>query len=112
MFNRLYVWEGDNFVGVFTRNPCGVIEFAYDLTAVRPISLSLPLEGGWGEGVPRNFLEGLLPDRDTELIRMKVALGASDTDRSRCSTLTTSRAASLSRRTTNPRHSPPRQSNL
>ncbi len=80
MFNRLYVWEGDNFVGVFTRNPCGVIEFAYDLTAVRPISLSLPLEGGWGEGVPRNFLEGLLPDRDTELIRMKVALGAPDTD--------------------------------
>ena len=80
MHDRLHVWDGDDLIGIFSRAANGAIDFTYAPDVVRPISLSLPLEGGWRTDVPRNFLEGLLPDLDTELIRMKVALGAADTD--------------------------------
>ena len=80
MHDRLHAWDGDDLIGIFSRAANGAIDFTYAPDVVRPISLSLPLEGGWRADVPRNFLEGLLPDLDTELIRMKVALGAANTD--------------------------------
>lgn len=75
--DHLYVWDDGRRAGVFTESATGRIEFAYDKDATRPLSLSLPLEGGWKPEAPYRFLDGLLPDDEGERIRMRVALGAS-----------------------------------
>lgn len=65
--------------GVFTEHD-GAVFFQYEPSAAEPISVSLPLSGGWAVDAPKNFLDGLLPDSGNERLRMKMALGANSDD--------------------------------
>lgn len=58
--DSLYVWSDSRFVGRFDRNGDDVA-FSYAEGAF-PISLSLPLTGGWLRKAPIRFLDNLLPD--------------------------------------------------
>lgn len=58
----LHAWLRGRTVGTFTQDATGRISFSYDGSAVAPISLSLPLEGGWHATAPANFLNNLLPE--------------------------------------------------
>ena len=57
--DSLYVWSDSRFVGRFDRNGDDVA-FSYAEGAF-PISLSLPLTGGWLRKAPIRFLDNLLP---------------------------------------------------
>lgn len=45
-----------------------------------PISLSLPLDGSWRVDAPGAFLDGLLPDNDSEREAMRLWFGAASAD--------------------------------
>lgn len=77
---HLFAWEENTLIGRFDQPGSGAIRFEYATQSLGPISLSLPLSGVWDEATPKNFLDGLLPDGDTERLRMQKALGAKSTD--------------------------------
>ena len=81
MTDILHVWMGDRrHVGVFSRDDGGRVVFQYDSDTDAPISVSLPLDGGWSAGVPEAFLDNLLPDEETARYAMMHRLGAASTD--------------------------------
>ena len=77
---ELHVWRDGTAVGRFfegaDRTDAGRVDFEYSADATCPISLSLPLEGGWEKSAPGYFLEGLLPDSEAEREAMRDALHA------------------------------------
>lgn len=81
MTDVLHVWmDGRRHMGVFSRGDDGRVEFQYDSDAAAPISVSLPLDGGWSAGAPAAFLDNLLPDEETARYAMMHRLGAASTD--------------------------------
>lgn len=70
-----YAWEDGKLVGAFSEKE-GRVRFRYLPAATHPISLSLPLSGGWSEQAPLRFLEGLLPDNESERSAMMRTFGA------------------------------------
>lgn len=70
-----YAWEDGKLVGAFNEEG-GRVGFRYLPAATHPISLSLPLSGGWAEQAPLRFLEGLLPDNESERSAMMLTFGA------------------------------------
>lgn len=81
MTDVLHAWmDGQRHVGVFSRDDDDRVEFRYDANAVAPISVSLPLDGGWSIGAPEAFLDNLLPDEETARYAMMHRLGAASTD--------------------------------
>ena len=73
---RLNVWYEREHVGTF-RKEGDLVSFAYDEGFdAFPISLSLPLGGGWPESAPLAFLENLLPEDGNARLRQKIALDA------------------------------------
>ncbi len=60
---------------MFFRDGDGRVNLAYDADAAMPVSLSLPLEGGWDSGAPGAFLENLLPDERRARDAMALRLG-------------------------------------
>lgn len=70
-----YAWEDGKLVGAFSEEG-GRVGFRYLPAATHPISLSLPLSGGWAEQAPLRFLEGLLPDNESERSAMMLTFGA------------------------------------
>lgn len=63
MSDVLHAWIDGTHVGVFERaSRRGPVTFVYDTGATVPISVSLPLQGGWSAGAPGAFLDNLLPD--------------------------------------------------
>lgn len=77
----LHAWLGDSHAGVFFYDGNGDVAFEYDPGAATPISLSLPLEGGWTRRAPGAFLDNLLPDDPLTRTAMARALDAGgDTD--------------------------------
>ena len=81
---ELHVWRDGTAVGRFLegadRADAGRVDFEYSADATCPISLSLPLEGGWEKSAPGYFLEGLLPDSKAEREAMRDALHAASSD--------------------------------
>lgn len=77
---ELHVWRDGTAVGRFLegadRTDAGRVDFEYSPAATCPVSLSLPLEGGWEKSAPGYFLEGLLPDSEAEREAMRDALHA------------------------------------
>ena len=77
---ELHVWRDGTAVGRFfegaDRTDAGRVDFEYSADATCPISLSLPLEGGWEKSAPGYFLEGLLPDSEAEREAMRDVLHA------------------------------------
>ncbi len=76
----LHAWLRGQPVGAFTQDAAGRISFSYDGSAVAPISLSLPLEGGWRAAAPANFLNNLLPESPVLRRMMAERTGARSTD--------------------------------
>ncbi len=77
----LHAWMDDSrHVGVFTRDGDGHIGFEYDVDAMMPISVSLPLTGGWARRAPEAFVDNLLPDEEAARQAMMHRLGAASTD--------------------------------
>lgn len=77
----LYAWGSEGLIGRFTEDDSGTVSFEYLSHDLRlPISLSLPLSGGWDKDVPRRFLEGLLPEDGNTKLRMRLALDAPSED--------------------------------
>ena len=72
----LFAWSGRTPVGRFGRDCGGRYSFEYEPGASQPVSLSLPLSGGWRGSAPRNYLEGLLPEDGVVRERMARSLGA------------------------------------
>ena len=70
-----YAWEDGKLVGAFSEEG-GRVGFRYLPAATHPISLSLPLCGGWADSAPMRFLEGLLPDNESERSAMMRTFGA------------------------------------
>ena len=73
MSKTLYAWLNDVIVGEFSDDGSR-LTFSYSDEASMPLSLSLPLHGGWNDDAPRLFLEGLLPDLPEERSAMARAL--------------------------------------
>ena len=73
---RLFTWYDGAMVGTFTLDSAGDVGFSYSEAAPFPVSLSMPIDGGWKAEAPYRFLDGLLPDDNNERWRMKDALGA------------------------------------
>ena len=74
----LYVWMDGRPAGRFDRtDDMGVFE--YQEIAV-PISLSLPLAGGWPRKTPIRFLDNLLPDNPVVRRVMAEETNAASTD--------------------------------
>lgn len=75
---RLFAWRDAGLVGIFERQEDGGVGFSYAAGAGAPVSLSLPIEGGWDGEAPARFLEALLPDRAGERAALRLAYGARD----------------------------------
>lgn len=76
---ELHAWLEGRLIGTFIENN-GEISFRYAEGVSHPISLSLPLSGGWTRRAPEAFLDNLLPDRPSARKRMKEETGAASTD--------------------------------
>lgn len=76
----LHAWLRGQPVGTFTQDAAGRIGFSCDGSAVAPISLSPPLEGGWHATAPANFLNNLLPESPVLRQMMAERTGARSTD--------------------------------
>ena len=75
-----YAWLQNRLVGRFFKGSDDVTRFEYAPEASAPISLSLPLDGSWQTDVPGAFLDGLLPDGDSEREAMRLWFGAASAD--------------------------------
>ena len=75
-----YAWLQNRLVGRFFEGSDGVTRFEYAPEASAPISLSLPLDGSWQTDAPGAFLDGLLPDSDSEREAMRRWFGAASAD--------------------------------
>lgn len=75
-----YAWLQNRLVGRFFEGPDGATRFEYAPEASAPISLSLPLDGSWQADAPGAFLDGLLPDNDSEREAMRLWFGAASAD--------------------------------
>lgn len=75
-----YAWLQNRLVGRFFEGSDGATRFEYAPEASAPISLSLPLDGSWQADVPGAFLDGLLPDNDSEREAMRLWFGAASAD--------------------------------
>ena len=75
-----YAWLQNRLVGRFFKGSDDVTRFEYAPEASAPISLSLPLDGSWQADVPGAFLDGLLPDNDSEREAMRRWFGAASAD--------------------------------
>ena len=75
-----YAWLQNRLVGRFFEDSDGVTRFKYAPEASMPISLSLPLDGSWQVDAPGAFLDGLLPDNDSEREAMRLWFGAASAD--------------------------------
>lgn len=78
MTRELHAWLYGRLLGTFFEAPSGTVSFEYEPDATVPISLSLPLSGGWEKESPLNFLDGLLPEDGNERLRMSMSLDAQD----------------------------------
>lgn len=78
MIRELHAWLDGRLLGTFFETPSGAVAFDYEPDATVPISLSLPLSGGWEKESPLNFLDGLLPEDGNERLRMSMSLDARD----------------------------------
>lgn len=79
MARLLHVWDNGSHVATFRMASDGEVTLSYDRDNTNAISLSLPLDGGWAERAPINFLDALLPDCGNERLRMQDARGAAST---------------------------------
>lgn len=61
-----YAWLQNRLVGRFFEGSDGATRFEYAPEASMLISLSLPLDDFWQVDAPGAFLDGLLPDNDSE----------------------------------------------
>lgn len=77
--NDLHAWLGDALIGRFWKE-AGEVRFEYRPSAPYPVSLSLPISGGWDANAPGMFLEALLPDEEADRQAMKESLKAASTD--------------------------------
>lgn len=75
-----YAWLQNRLVGRFFKGSDDVTRFEYAPEASAPISLSLPLDGSWQTDAPGMFLDGLLPDNDSEREAMRRWFGAASAD--------------------------------
>lgn len=75
-----YAWLQNRLVGRFFKGSDDVTRFEYAPEASAPISLLLPLDGSWQVDVPGAFLDGLLPDNDSEREAMRVWFGVASAD--------------------------------
>lgn len=75
-----YAWLQNRLVGRFFKGSDDVTRFEYALEASAPISLLLPLDGSWQVDVPGAFLDGLLPDNDSEREAMRLWFGVASAD--------------------------------
>lgn len=75
-----YAWLQNRLVGRFFEGFDGATRFEYAPEASMPISLSLPLDGSWRVDSPGAFLDGLLPDNDSEREAMRLWFGAASAD--------------------------------
>lgn len=80
MARRLLAYLDGRHVGTFSEDASGRVGFEYEAGAPSPISLSLPLGGGWADDAPLNLLRNLLPDRSGDRAALRAALGAASTD--------------------------------
>ena len=93
-----YAWLQNRLVGRFFKGSDDVTRFEYALEASAPISLLLPLDGSWQVDVPGAFLDGLLPDNDSEREAMRLWFGVASATRSIFLWQRTRRAGCSSRR--------------
>lgn len=77
---ELHAWMEDRHVGVFYQSTDEEIRFVYDHDVNTPISLSLPLQGGWTRRSPARFLDNLLPDDANTREAMRRAVHANEAD--------------------------------
>ena len=75
-----YAWLQNCLVGRFFEGLDGATRFEYAPAVSAPISLSLPLDGSWQADAPGAFLDGLLPDNDSEREAMRLWFGAASAD--------------------------------
>lgn len=75
-----YAWLQNRPVGRFFKGSDDVTRFEYAPEASAPISLSLPLDGSWQADAPGAFLDGPLPDNDSEREAMRRWFGAASAD--------------------------------
>ena len=75
-----YAWLQNRLVGRFFEGSDGATRFEYAPEASMPISLSLPLDCSWQADAPGAFLDGLLPDNDSEREAMRLWFGAASAD--------------------------------
>lgn len=75
-----YAWLQNRLVGRFFKGSDDVTRFEYAPEASAPISLSLPFDGSWQTDAPGMFLNGLLPDDDSEREAMRRWFGAASAD--------------------------------
>ena len=75
-----YAWLQNRLVGRFFEGSDGATRFEYAPEASMPISLSLPLDCSWQADAPGVFLDGLLPDNDSEREAMRCWFGAASAD--------------------------------
>lgn len=75
-----YAWLQNCLVGRFFEGLDGATRFEYAPEASMPISLSLPLDCSWQADAPGAFLDGLLPDNDSEREAMRLWFGAASAD--------------------------------
>lgn len=73
-------WLQNCLVGRFFEGLDGATRFEYAPAVSAPISLSLPLDGSWQADAPGVFLDGLLPDNDSEREAMRLWFGAASAD--------------------------------
>lgn len=67
-----YAWLQNRLVGRFFEGSDGATRFEYAPEASMLISLSLPLDDFWQVDAPGAFLDGLLPDNDSEREAMRL----------------------------------------
>ena len=75
-----YAWLQNRLVGRFFEGPDGATRLEYTPAVSAPISLSLPLDGSWQADAPGMFLDGMLPDNDSEREAMRLWFGAASAD--------------------------------
>ena len=75
-----YAWLQNRLVGRFFEGSDGATRFEYAPEASMLISLSLPLDDFWQVDAPGAFLDGLLPDNDSEREAMRLWFGAASAD--------------------------------